>query len=114
MAYLDYLKKKKQQRECESSLHIYGANFEIVPGRKEVKSPPSHMKTLSGQPESKTPQQDLKKNSSYTIEHKRERSGSDKSSGPNKASKSYHTIDMNGYISMSRQEQDLINHKPYF
>ena len=33
---------------------------------------------------------------------------------PNKGtSKSYHTIDMNGYISMSRQEQDLIN-KPCF
>ena len=97
---------KRQQRECESSLHIYGANLSLIQGRREVRSPELKASTHEGK---------LTSGARKLTRNDGEDKKIEKIVGtPNKGtSKSYHTIDMNGYISMSRQEQDLIN-KPCF
>jgi hypothetical protein len=48
-AYLEYLKMKKQQRDCEINLHIYGSTFEMQ-GRREVNLSPHP--ALRARPES--------------------------------------------------------------
>ena len=91
---------KRQQRECESSLHIYGANLSLVQGRREVRSPELKASTYEGKLTSGARKLTRNDGEDQKIEKKIEKIAGT----PNKGtSKSYHTIDMNGYISMSRQ-----------
>lgn len=107
MAYLDYLKIKKQQRECEGNLHIFGSNFEVRSTKHS--SPP---RPQGSRLESK-PDLQVRSSHHYMISSDRMELRMEKSASKDRPSRPYHTVEVDGHHSMSRQEMDLLNQKPF-